>query len=77
MVSCVLSNCRKFIAEAKDYLAATFVHSGYDLLQDVILLTFKMLTVVIISFIVCSAGDKLGRVQVGFLRSGAAAYESP
>ena len=31
----LLSNLRKFIDEAKDYLAANFVHSGYELLQNV------------------------------------------
>ena len=29
------SNLRKFIDEAKDYLSATFVQNGYELLQNV------------------------------------------
>ena len=70
MLIAKFSNLRKFIDEAKDYLSATFVQGGYELLQNVCsLMTFgiymTLYVILYISHAVCLADDKLGGIQAG------------
>ena len=71
------SNFRKFIDEAKDYLSATFVQGRYELLQNVCSLMTFVRHNINVYFIVYSADDKLGDIQVEFFGFRKASIQSP